>query len=305
VHEHFRPGGALARALPEFEPRPEQAALADAVEVALASGRHLVAEAGTGVGKSLAYLLPALESGQRVVVATATKALQEQLLRQDVPVAAAALGREVEVAVVKGRQNYLCRKQLQSFGPMLLRDPRDEEAYEAMQPWLAATETGDRAELEREPSEALWAELAVGPDRCAGRRCPFLSACFSEAAKGRAAEAELVIANHALYFAHVASGGGVLPEHDAVVFDEAHRLEESAASWLGGRVSRAGLRRLAADVERGCREAILDTDDYRLPAIRTYLRLGFVPDNLEADHAARWRTIDANLRAQGASLSRP
>src|SRR4029077_9459355 len=115
-------------------------------------------------------------------------------------------------------------------------------------------ETGDRSELDIEPSESLWAELAVGPDRCAGRRCPFLSVCFTEVAKARAAEAELVIANHALYFAHLAAGGGVLPEHDAVIFDEAHRLGESAASWLGGRVSRAGLRRLAGDVERGCRE---------------------------------------------------
>ena len=255
MHDAFRPGGALAATLPGFEPRTEQAALAAAVERAFLTGEHLVAEAGTGTGKSLAYLLPALESGLRVVVATATKALQEQLLAKEVPAAARALGRDVSVAVLKGRQNYLCRKQLATFGPMLLRDRRDEEAFEALQPWLAATETGDRAELEREPSEALWAELAVGPDRCAGRRCPFLSTCFAERAKQCAAEAELVIANHALYFAHIASGGGVLPEHDAVVFDEAHRLEESAASWLGGRVSRAGLRRLATDVERGCREA--------------------------------------------------
>jgi ATP-dependent DNA helicase DinG len=255
MHDAFLPGGALAATLAGFEPRPEQAALAAAVERALATGEHLVAEAGTGTGKSLAYLLPALESGQRVVVATATKALQEQLLTGEVPAAARALGREVRVAVLKGRANYVCRKQLQSFGPMLLRDARDEVAYTAIEPWLAATETGDRAELEIEPSESLWAELAVGPERCCGRRCPFVSSCFTEAAKARAGEAELVIANHALYFAHLAAGGGVLPEHDAVVFDEAHRLEESAASWLGGRVSRAGLRRLAADVERGCREA--------------------------------------------------
>jgi len=124
-----------------------------------------------------------------------------------------------------------------------------------MQGWLDETVTGDRAELDVEPSDALWAELAVGPDRCSGRRCPFVSTCFTEAARERASEADLVIVNHALYFAHVASGGGVLPEHDAVIFDEAHRLEESAASWLGGRISRAGLRRLAADVERACREA--------------------------------------------------
>ena len=252
--DHFSVGGSLAEVLPGFEPRSEQAALADAVETSLATGRHLVAEAGTGVGKSLAYLLPALESGLRVVVATATKALQEQLLRHDVPVAATALRRDLDVAVVKGRQNYLCRRQLQGFQPFLLAEGRDGRAWEAMQPWLDTTETGDRAELEIEPSESLWAELAVGGDRCAGRRCPFVGTCFAEAARDRAGEADLVIANHALYFAHVAAGGGVLPEHDAVVFDEAHRLEESAASWLGGRISRAGLRRLALDLERACRE---------------------------------------------------
>ena len=251
----FGPGGALARALPDFEPRREQGTLARAIERALATGEHLVAEAGTGVGKSLAYLVPALASGQRVVVATATKALQEQLLQKDVPLAATALDRTVRVEVLKGRANYLCRRQLQGFQPFLLPDGRDGRAWEAMQGWLDTTDTGDRAELAVEPSEALWAELAVGPDRCSGRRCPFVSACFSEAARQRASEADLVIVNHALYFAHVASGGGVLPEHDAVIFDEGHRLEESAASWLGGRVSRAGLRRLAHDVERGCRDA--------------------------------------------------
>jgi ATP-dependent DNA helicase DinG len=255
MNDVFGPGGALARALPDYEPRPEQAALACAVESALATGEHLVAEAGTGVGKSLAYLIPALESGQRVVVATATKALQEQLLGKDVPVAADAVGRAIDVVVLKGRQNYLCRRQLQGFQPFLIPEGRDGRAWEAMQSWLDETETGDRAELDVEPSDVLWAELAVGADRCSGRRCPFVSGCFAEAARERASRADLVIANHALYFAHLASGGGVLPEHDAVVFDEAHRLEESAASWLGGRISRAGLRRLALDIERACREA--------------------------------------------------
>jgi ATP-dependent DNA helicase DinG len=255
MDELFGPGGALARALPDYEPRPQQAALAGAVEHALLTGEHLVAEAGTGVGKSLAYLVPALESGQRVIVATATKALQEQLLSKDVPIAAAAIGRDVDVQVLKGRANYLCRRQLQGFQPFLLPDGRDGAAWEGMQGWLDETQTGDRAELEVEPSHALWGELSVGPDRCSGRRCPFVSACFAESARERAAHADLVIVNHALYFAHLASGGGVLPEHDAVVFDEAHRLEESAASWLGGRVSRPGLRRLAHDVERACRDA--------------------------------------------------
>jgi ATP-dependent DNA helicase DinG len=255
VHSAFGAGGALAATLPGFAPRSEQAALAAAVASALASGEHLIAEAGTGTGKSLAYLIPALETGQRVVVATATKALQEQLLSKDVPAAARALGRRVDVALLKGRQNYVCRRQLQSFGPMLLRARREEEAYAAMLPWLDTTQSGDRAELAVEPPASLWAELSVGSDRCGGRRCPFVGTCFAEAARERAGEAELVIANHALYFAHVSAGGGVLPDHDAVVFDEAHRIEETAASWLGGRVSRAALRRLAGDVERACQES--------------------------------------------------
>ena len=125
MSDAFAPGGPLAATLPGFEPRAEQAALAAAVELALTTGEHLVAEAGTGTGKSLGYLLPALESGRRVVVATATKALQEQLLTREVPAAARALGREVKVAVLKGRQNNLCRRQLLGFGPMLLPDAPD------------------------------------------------------------------------------------------------------------------------------------------------------------------------------------
>jgi ATP-dependent DNA helicase DinG len=254
----------LASVLPGYERRPEQRALAEAVERALESGEHLLAEAGTGTGKSLGYLLPALESGLRVVVATATKALQEQLLTKDVPVAAAALGRPVSVAVLKGRQNYLCRRSVHGLGLLggaLLRTAEDAAAYERMLAWIESTETGDRAELDEEPSASLWSELSVGADRCGGRRCPLLSSCFAEAARDAAADAELVIANHALYFADVAlrSGGDdgprVLPPHDAVFFDEAHRLEESAATWLGGRVSSAGLRRFLGDVDRTCREA--------------------------------------------------
>jgi ATP-dependent DNA helicase DinG len=260
MHAFFGPGGRLAASLPGFEPRAEQAALAQEVADALERGQHLLAEAGTGIGKSLAYLVPALESGQRVVVATATKALQEQLLTKDVPAAAAALGREVDVAVLKGRQNYLCRKSLHTLALPLFRTTEDSAEYERLQDWIATTETGDRAELAFEPRPTLWAELAVGADRCAGRRCPFLASCFSEQARARAQDAELVIANHALYFADLAlraktgDGAGVLPEHDAVVFDEAHRLEESAAAWFGGRVSLPGLRRLLRDAERACRE---------------------------------------------------
>jgi ATP-dependent DNA helicase DinG len=263
VHEFFGPDGRLAQVLPGYEPRPEQAALADAVEAALAADEHLLAEAGTGTGKSLAYLIPALESGRRVVVSTATKALQEQLLTKDVPIAAAALGREVRVAVLKGRQNYLCRHALHGFellGGQLFPRAEDTAAFDALRGWIDTTETGDRAELEAEPPQTVWAEIAVGADRCLGRFCAFAGTCFTEAARERASHAELVIANHALYFADLGlrsrtDSPAVLPEHDAVVFDEAHRLEESAATWLGGRISGPVIHRLLRDVDRACREA--------------------------------------------------
>jgi ATP-dependent DNA helicase DinG len=263
VDGFFGPGERLEQVLPGYEPRPEQAALAAAVESALSLEEHLLAEAGTGTGKSLAYLIPALESGRRVVVSTATKALQEQLLTKDVPVAAAALGREISVAVLKGRQNYLCRHGLHGFellGGQLFPRAEDAVAFDSMRGWIETTETGDRAELDLEPPDPVWSEIAVGADRCLGRFCAFAGTCFSEAARERASHAQLVIANHALYFADLGlrsrtDAPAVLPEHDAVIFDEAHRLEESAATWLGGRISGPMIHRLLRDVDRACREA--------------------------------------------------
>lgn len=262
----------LGSVIADYEHRPEQIELAAAVAHALRAQEHLLAQAGTGTGKSLAYLIPALESGRRIVVATATKALQEQLLTKDVPLAAAALGREVRVAVLKGRQNYLCRKRVDAVrfaGLGLLETQHDTMAFERLLPWIDSTDTGDRAELEEEPTDALWSELAVGSDRCLGRRCPHVSSCFAEAARGRAGEADLVVVNHALYFADLAlrgetDGNGVLPDHDAVVFDEAHKLEESAASWLGGRLTAAGVRRLLVDAVQAAADAKI-----RLPARAT------------------------------------
>jgi ATP-dependent DNA helicase DinG len=266
VEEYFGPGGRLAAGLAAFEPRGEQLELARAVADALEAGEHLLAEAGTGTGKSLGYLVPALASGRRVVVATATKALQQQLLSQDVPAAERALGRPVDCVLLKGRENYLCRRSLDGLALLggsvgaLFRTPEDASAYERLRGWIETTETGDRAELDFEPPPSLWADLAVGGDRCLGRRCAARAACFSEAARTRAAEAELVITNHALYLADLAlrsrgvREGGLLPEHAAVVFDEAHRLEEAAAAWFGGRFSLAGARRLTRDVERAFRE---------------------------------------------------
>lgn len=267
MEEYFAAGGRLSVVLPGFEARGEQLDLARAIASAIEDGEHLVAEAGTGTGKSLAYLIPALASGRRVVVATATKALQDQLLRKDVPAAAAALGREVDCVLLKGRENYLCRRSLDGLALLggaagaLFRTSADAGQYEELRDWIETTRTGDRAELPLEPSPSLWAELSVGGDRCLGWKCPSRGTCFSEQARSRAGEAELVITNHALYLADVAlrarsanPDSGVLPEHDAVVFDECHRLEDAASSWFGGRVSAVALRRLSRDVERLARD---------------------------------------------------
>ena len=257
MKEVFGPGGALERALPEYEPRPEQAALAGAVEHALATGEHLVAEAGTGVGKSLAYLLPALESGQRVVVATATKALQEQLLHQDVPIAAPRARARADRRRAQGAPELPLPPAAAGL-PAVPAAPRGATRAPGRRCRAGSTRprpaTGPSCELE--PSEALWAELAVGGDRCAGRRCPFVSACFAEAARDRAGEADLVIANHALYFAHVAVGRRRAARA---------RRRRSSTRRTGSRsrprrgsaaASRApALRRLALDVERACRDA--------------------------------------------------
>jgi ATP-dependent DNA helicase DinG len=254
----FAADGPLARAHPAYRERPAQLALAQGVEQVLAHGGTLVCEAGTGTGKSLGYLIPAALSGRRVIVSTATLALQSQLLRDDLPLAAAARGKPIRAELLKGRSNYACRRMVVQLG-MRLFDPSHSEAIARLRPWLDTTVTGDRAELDHVPHPAAWTEVAVGPERCLGARCAYTSTCFAEEARDRALDAEIVIVNHALYFAdlglRIASDGaiGVLPEHDAVVFDEAHELEDNAAEWLGVRLSLRDVAQLRRDCERACR----------------------------------------------------
>ena len=262
----FAADGPLARAHPAYRERPAQLAMARGVEDVLANGGTLVCEAGTGTGKSLAYLVPAALSGRRVVISTATLALQSQLLHDDLPLAAAARGTPIRAELLKGRSNYACRRMVVQLG-MRLFDPVHGDAIDRLRPWLDTTSTGDRAELDHEPPAGAWAEVAVGPERCLGARCSFSATCFAEEARERAGDADVIIVNHALYFAdlglRIASDGaiGVLPEHDAVVFDEAHELEDAAAEWLGARLSLRDVAALRRDCERACR-----LDNARAPA---------------------------------------
>ncbi len=236
--------------LPGHERRPSQVAMAEAVSTAISSRRHLVVQAGTGTGKSLGYLVPALAAGARVVVATATKALQDQLASRDLPLLAEHLGVPFEFAVLKGRSNYVCVQRLHELAaagdqpslpepgvPVAALGPLGRE-LRRLAAWAEDAATGERAGLPWEPSAAAWAQVSVTARDCPGAaRCPSGPECFAETARARAAEADVVVVNTHLYAAHLASHGEVLPPHDVVVFDEAHELEDIASASFGVELS--------------------------------------------------------------------
>jgi ATP-dependent DNA helicase DinG len=228
--------------LPGGETRDGQREMAAAVAAAVKERRHLVVQAGTGTGKSLAYLVPAIVAGRRTVVATATKALQDQLAGKDLPFLEEHLDIEVTWAMLKGRSNYVCRQRLREIAKggdeQLALDGLAERASSAelaeLAAWAEDSPTGDRAELPREPSPSAWAAVSVSARECPGAsRCPSGGNCFAEAARAAAAEASLVVVNQHLYGLHVASGGVLLPEHDVVVIDEAHAFEDVVSATAG------------------------------------------------------------------------
>ncbi len=241
------------------EPRPGQAQMAEAVASAVEKQRHLVVQAGTGTGKSLGYLVPCIVTGQRTVVATATRALQDQLAGKDLPFLAEHLDQPFTVAVLKGRSNYLCRQRLDEVFPG--GDAADQQPsldldagaasglgqeLHLLQAWAATSPTGDRSELDFEPRARAWSQLSVTAVECPGAaKCPKGDVCFAENARRRAAEADVIVVNTALYGMHLASGGFLLPDHDVVVFDEAHELEDIAATSLGLELSAGRFEALA------------------------------------------------------------
>ena len=229
--------GPLARSIGGFEDRPEQRQLAIEIERTMATGGVLVAEAGTGVGKSIAYLVPALGralAGERVIVSTHTLPLQDQLVRKDLPDLQAALGTDVPVAVLKGRSNYLCPRRWQLFRTQV---STREDARLALKTliWRTTTTSGDRAELNLLGGESgLWSRVSADDETCTSRRCATTrGGCYLERARGAAAEAGIVVVNHALLMHDARGGGNLLPEADHVVVDEAHRLEDVASDAFG------------------------------------------------------------------------
>jgi len=254
--ELLGPDGPLARSLPAYEARPAQLEMARAVESALAQDRVLICEAGTGTGKSLAYLVPALLSGKKVIVSTATRALEEQIFWKDLPLIERALGVPVRAALMKGISNYLCRRRLAEFraSEESLR-PRHARSLGMLDDWLNETESGDLAELAgvRE-DDPLRREVNSSSETRLGAGCTYFNECFVTRMRREAESAQLVVVNHHLFFADLALRGPhparVIPDYDAVIFDEAHQLEDIATDFFGMRVSRARIERLLGDAER-------------------------------------------------------
>jgi ATP-dependent DNA helicase DinG len=276
LYQFFAPGGLLARTHPAYEFRRGQLQMAQAVEQALEEKRHLIVEAGTGTGKTLAYLLPVIRSGKRVIISTGTKNLQEQLFYKDIPFLEQALfGNHVKtsdsavqpgqgpgrlsVCYMKGRNNYLCRKKLYDLTDQPVLSGLEEiEQYRAIAAWEKTTGTGDRAELAELPeTSALWHKLDARSEACIGQKCSEWERCFITEMRRRGMESDIIIVNHHLFFADLAiklqaegaPDAGILPEAAAVIFDEAHELEDVAGNYFGISVGNLRVEDLARDVE--------------------------------------------------------
>ncbi len=252
----FGEQGWLARHHAHYEFRPSQLEMAEAVESALEQGRQLIVEAGTGTGKTLAYLVPLIRSGQRVVISTGTKNLQEQLFFKDIPFLK-KLFPKLRATLMKGRQNYLCRQKLYDMEKQpVLHGMEEVTLYARLREWERETETGDRAEVKGlSDASELWPRLDARRETCTGQKCAQFNRCFITWMHQRAAESDLIIVNHHLFFADLAlkqtEYASLLPDYTAVVFDEAHEIEEVATQYFGRQISNYRVEELARDTEAG------------------------------------------------------
>jgi ATP-dependent DNA helicase DinG len=255
MEEVFGAQGILAEGLGSYEYRSQQVEMAEAVWGALQRGGSLIVEAGPGTGKTFAYLIPAIYSGHRVVVSTGTKNLQEQIFFKDIPLLRAMLPVQFTAAYMKGRENYLCWRRFKIFRRQPLFKVMEEASlFEEVSRWVSQTQTGDRSELGGIPEDfSAWAEICCSRDHCLGAECPDHKRCFLTRMRQSAAEAQLIVVNHHLFFADLAirdTGGEVIPRYQRVIFDEAHQLEEVITAYFGLVVSNYRAEELARDVNR-------------------------------------------------------
>jgi ATP-dependent DNA helicase DinG len=253
VRQFFAKRGLLSEWHPNYEYRDGQLQMAEAVESALAEKKHLIVEAGTGTGKTLAYLVPAILSGKRVVISTGTKNLQEQLFFKDIPFLAKNLG-PLRVSYMKGRANFACRQKIYDAEKEPVLQGLEEVAdFEVIRQWEKSTETGDRAEIKTLPeNSSAWAKFDARSDLCTGQKCAQFERCFITLMHQRAQQSDIVIVNHHLFFADLAvkgdDRGAIIPDYTAVIFDEAHEVEDVAGQYFGVSVSSYQFEELARDI---------------------------------------------------------
>lgn len=254
VRNFFAPRGALEQFHPNYEFRPGQLEMAEAVASALNDRRHLLVEAGTGTGKSLAYLLPAILSGKRVVVSTGTKNLQEQLFLKDIPFLQQHFANTLRVCYMKGRNNYACRQRIYDADNEPILSGLEEVAdFQIIRDWEKTTETGDRAEIKTLPeSSTAWHKVDARKELCTGQKCPQFERCFLTLMQQKAHESDIIIVNHHLFFADLAVKDGefghIIPDYEAVVFDEAHEIEDTAGQYFGLSISNLSIDDLRRDI---------------------------------------------------------
>jgi len=270
----FAPGGLLEKCHPGYEFRRSQLEMAELVEQVFEKRRHALVEAGTGTGKTLAYLVPAIRSGRRVVISTATKSLQEQLFQKDVPFLKKHFAPKLNVALMKGRSNFLCRQKVHLLGQQPSLKGLDEvDWFGRIREWEKKTQTGDRMELEFLPDDAeLWARLDARRETCTGQKCPEFQQCFITRMHQRAQDADIIIVNHHLFFADLAlrqdDFGSILPDYSAVIFDEAHEIEEVVSEYFGRQISNYRFEELARDTEHALGLTGTATPELRRRAVR-------------------------------------
>ena len=254
VRRFFSPHGPLSKWHPNFEFRPGQLEMALEVEAALNDRSCLIVEAGTGTGKTLAYLVPSILSGRRVIVSTGTKNLQEQLFFKDVPFLQQHFDQPLRVAYMKGRNNYACRQKIYDAEKEPILAGLEEIAdFEIIRDWEKTTETGDRAEIRTLPeSSTVWPKLDARREICTGQKCPQFERCFITRMRQQAAASDIIIVNHHLFFADLAvkeeEYGAIIPEYAAVVFDEAHEIEDVVGQYFGVSVSNYQFSDLRRDI---------------------------------------------------------
>lgn len=309
VKEFLSDSGPVARRLKSFELRPQQLDMAAAVEAAFASEHHLAVEAGTGVGKSFAYLIPAIQQvvnhGKKVVISTHTISLQEQLIEKDIPFLRAISGEEFSAVLCKGRSNYLCLRRLEqasrkSYG--LFEDARLMNDLVMIEEWSTTTKDGSLADLPKQPAWNVWDKVCAEHGNCLGRRCRFFDECHYQASRRRIANGQILICNHALYFSDLAlrrGGGSILPDYDFVILDEAHTIESVASDHFGLSLSESQIRYLMHSLfsdrnQRGFL-ATLDSVD-TLPAVEAVHAASDAADKM-FDTLAHW--LDRNAPPNG------